>query len=116
MRTFACIAAVAAALGAAGCGGQTDDTPSPPTARFTFVPGGTLQPPLVRAKGPDVRLVIAAEDGRPHGVVVRTPRARVRLTLAPGQEASRVLTGLAAGTRLQVVPDGATEPVTLQVD
>lgn len=108
--------AALAALGTAGCGGETDDTPSPPTARFTFVAGGTLQPPLVRVTGPDVRLVVAAEDGRPHGVVVRTPRARVRLTLAPGQEASRVLTGLAAGTRLRVVPDGASEPVTLQVD
>jgi hypothetical protein len=116
VRSTACIAAGLAALAAAGCGDAAGPAEGPPTARFTFTSGGALQPPLVRARGPQVRLVLVAEDGRPHGVVVRTPSRRVRLLVEPGAEASATLTGLTSGSRLRVVPDGATEPVTLQVE
>lgn len=127
-RNTACTLALVAALAAAGCGDDetgartatTGAATAPgdalPTARFTFAEDGTLRPALLRIDAaPQIRLTLVAADGRPHGVVVRTPAGRVRVVVMPGAVQSAILSGLRGGRRYRVVPDGATAPVTLQV-
>lgn len=127
MRRIAPIAAATIALLTGGCGGDGGSTvtrttattaaqaPTQPTARFTFTDGGLRPATAVVAAAPEVLLTIVAADGRPHGVVVQTPAGRVRVVVEPGATRTTPLRGLRAGRRYRVVPDGATEPVTLQV-
>ncbi len=115
-----------AALLLAGCGGETQDSstisptatdtrPALQVARFAFTPDG-LKPPTVTVEAaPAVTLQLVSEDGRPHGIVINVPQGRLRLLLSPGQTREETLTGLKAGRRYRVVPDGATEPAVLQV-
>ncbi|MCW3038837.1 MAG: hypothetical protein JWM31_742 [Solirubrobacterales bacterium] len=118
--------------GAAGCGdsgdeggttttgGVTSISATGPgtslTAPFTFAADG-LTPSSLTVKAPDGRLTlrIISADGRPHGVSIVGLGVDRRLLVQPGRRADLDLTGLAAG-RYRVVPDGATEPVTLKVE
>jgi hypothetical protein len=120
------LAASWVSLGLLACGGQegpvdTSGTrlpgggPRPLEAAFVFR-DGQLQPARVRIRATDeVQLVVSSADRRPHGVVVQVGARRTRIVLRPSQTARRTLTGLRPGGRYRIVPDGASDPVVLQV-
>lgn len=112
------LASAATGCGAGDDGGATGTRPAAPGlpgVTYTFSGTGLTPAAAVVPAAPRVRLTVVAADGRPHGVVVRTPAGRVRLVVLPGATRSVVLRGLRPGARYRVVPDGAAAPVLLQV-
>ncbi|MCW3014953.1 MAG: hypothetical protein JWO02_2045 [Solirubrobacterales bacterium] len=113
-------------LGLAACGAQdgTTDTsgtrlpgggPRPLEASYVFR-DGQLTPGRVSIPATDqVQLVVSAADGRPHGIVVQVGGRRTRIVLRPSETVRRRLTGLRSPARYRLVPDGASDPVVLQV-
>jgi hypothetical protein len=119
--TALCASAVLSACGAAGGATDTSGTrlpgggPRPLEAAFVFR-DGQLEPSRVTIPATDtVQLVVSAADRRPHGVVVVVGGRRTRLVLRPGETARLTLTGLRSGMQYRIVPDGASDPVVLQV-
>jgi len=116
---------VAFAAGGCGRGDDAADTsgtrlpgggPRVLEAAYVFQ-DGDLKPSIVRIPATDtVVLVVSSADGRPHGLVVELGGGRrERIVLRPSETIRRRLSGLQSGKRYRVVPDGASEPVALQV-
>jgi hypothetical protein len=132
----ALLAGVVLATGAAGCGSDNKTSatttaaatppapagpggklpiPDSPTATFVF-DAGALKPPTLRIpRTTSARLVLISADGRPHAAAITVGGKRQRLVIGPSGRGELQLQGLKPGHSYHVVPDGATDPVTLLV-